>query len=100
MINERILNLGTNVRREFKKQYIAYKADTNFVDVVFLSSRLRLFVNMEYADVIDPKRMCRDVTGVGRWGNGNVEVSFDNLNELDDVMNIIEQSYRAQDFEE
>ncbi len=99
-LNERILNLGTNVRREFKKQYIAYKADTNFVDVVFLSSRLRLFVNMEYADVIDPKRMCRDVTGVGRWGNGNVEVSFDNLNELDDVMNIIEQSYRAQDFEE
>ncbi|HCX79026.1 MAG TPA: hypothetical protein DG577_06420, partial [Firmicutes bacterium] len=28
-LNTRILNLGTFVKREFKKMYIAYKADTN-----------------------------------------------------------------------
>lgn len=98
-LNTRILNLGTFVKREFKKLYIAYKADTNFVDVVIQSSRLRLAVNMKFADVIDPKGICKDVTGVGRWGNGDVEVGLDSLDTLDDVMVIIEQAFRKQDVE-
>ena len=98
-LNTRILNLGTCVKREFKKLYIAYKADTNFVDVVIQSSRLRLAVNMKFAEVIDPKGICKDVTGVGRWGNGDVEVVLDSLDGLDDVMSIIEQSFRQQDIE-
>ena len=98
-LNTRILNLSTFVKREFKKMYIAYKADTNFVDIVIQSSRLRLAVNMKFADVIDPKGICRDITGVGRWGNGDVEVALDSLDGLDDVMEIIEQAFRQQDVE-
>jgi len=96
-LNTRILNLGTYVKREFKKLYIAYKVDTNFVDIVIQSSRLRLAVNMKFADVIDPKGICKDITGVGRWGNGDVEVGLDSLDGLDDVMAIIEQAFRQQD---
>ena len=98
-LNTRILNLGTFVKREFKKLYIAYKADTNFVDVVVQNSRLRLAVNMKFADVVDPKGICKDVTDVGRWGNGDVEVALDSLDELDDVMKIIEQAFKQQDVE-
>lgn len=98
-LNTRILNLGTLVKREFKKMYIAYKADTNFVDVVFQSSRLRLAVNMKFADVIDPKGICKDITGVGRWGNGDVEMFLESLDQLDDVMYIVKQAFRQQDVE-
>jgi uncharacterized protein with ParB-like and HNH nuclease domain/predicted transport protein len=98
-LNTRILNLGTYVRREFKKLYIAYKADTTFVDIVIQNSRLRLAVNMKFADVVDPKGICKDITDVGRWGNGDVEVGLDSLEELDDVMAIIEQAFRQQDVE-
>ena len=98
-LNTRILNLGIYVKREFKKLYIAYKADTNFVDVVIQSSRLRLAVNMKFADVIDPKGICKDITELGRWGNGDVEVGLNSLDELDDVMAIIEQAFRKQDEE-
>ncbi len=98
-LNTRILNLGTYVKREFKKLYIAYKADTNFVDVVIQNSRLCLTINMKFADVIDPKGICKDITGVGRWGNGDVEVGLDSLDGLDDVMEIIEQAFRLQDVE-
>lgn len=98
-LNTRILNLGTSVKREFKKLYIAYKADTNFVDVVIQNSRLRLAVNMKFADVVDPKGICKDITGVGRWGNGDVEVALDSLDGLDDVVEIIEQAFRQQDVE-
>ena len=98
-LNTRILNLGTYVKREFKKFYIAYKADTNFVDVVIQNSRLRLAINMKFADVIDPNGICKDITGVGRWGNGDVEIGMDSLDMLDDVMAIIEQAFRLQDVE-
>ena len=98
-LNTRILNLGTYVKREFKKLYIAYKADTNFVDVVIQSSRLRLAINMKFADVLDPKGICKDITRLGRWGNGDVEVGMDSLDMLDDVMAIIEQAFKLQDVE-
>ena len=98
-LNARIFNFGTFVRREFKKMYIAYKADTNFVDIVIQGSRLRLAVNMKFGDVIDPKGICKDTTGLGRWGNGDVEVFLDSLDQLDDVMKIIEQAYSLQEVE-
>ncbi|MBP9957830.1 MAG: DUF262 domain-containing protein [Synergistaceae bacterium] len=98
-MNTRILNLGTFVKREFKKLYVAYKVDTNFVDVVIQKTRLRLTVNMKYADVIDPKRICKNITGVGRWGNGDVDMFLDSLDGLDDVMDIIQQAFRLQDTE-
>ncbi|MPN63895.1 hypothetical protein SDC9_211662 [bioreactor metagenome] len=79
--------------------YIAYKADTNFVDVVIQSSRLRLTINMKFADVIDPKGICKDITNSGRWGNGDVEVGLDSLDELEDAMMIIEQAFRLRDVE-
>jgi predicted transport protein len=88
------------VKREFKKLYIAYKADTNFVDVVIQNSRLRLALNMKFADVGDPTGLCKDITGVGRWGNGEVEVGFESLDQLDDVMELIEQAFRLQEADE
>ncbi|MDR2467416.1 MAG: DUF262 and DUF1524 domain-containing protein [Spirochaetaceae bacterium] len=98
-LNTRIFNLGTFVKREFKKLYIAYKADTNFVDIVVQKSRLRLSLNMKFAEIIDPKGLCKDITGIGRWGNGDVEVGFDSLDQLEDVMALIEQAFHLQDVE-
>lgn len=95
-LKKRILNIDSSVTEEFKKLYIAYKSTTNFVDIVPQKSRLRLSLNMAYPDVIDPKDLCKDVTGLGRWGNGDVEVGLSNLNELDDVMELIEQALEVQ----
>ncbi|WP_210162510.1 hypothetical protein [Anaeroarcus burkinensis] len=49
---------------------------------------------MKFADAIDPKNICNDITGVGRWGNGDFEVALDSLDGLDDVMEIIEQAFK------
>lgn len=95
-IDKRIQNISSDVKREFKKLYIAYKSETNFVDIVPQKNKLRLSVNMKYLEVIDLKGLCRDVTSKGRWGNGDVEIAFNNVNQLDDVMNIIIQSYKLQ----
>ena len=47
-------------------------------------------------EVQDPKSLCKDVTGLGRWGNGDVEVDFSNPNQLDDVMALVNQSFNKQ----
>lgn len=93
---KRVLNIDSSVRVEFKKLYIAFKSQTNFVDVVPQKKRLRLSLNMEFDKIKDPKGICKDVSGLGRWGNGDVEVGLDNLNDLDYVMELIQQAFELQ----
>ena len=40
-LDKRIMNLSPAVKKEYKKLYVAYKLDTNFVDIVFQKQRLR-----------------------------------------------------------
>lgn len=92
-LRKRILNLDASVTEEVLKLYIAYKTTTNFVDVVPQKSRLRLSLNMAFDEIHDPKGLCKDVTGLGRWGNGDVEVSLSSPEQLDDVMALVRQSF-------
>jgi uncharacterized protein with ParB-like and HNH nuclease domain/predicted transport protein len=91
-----VLALDPCVNEEFKKLYVAYKAETNFVDLVPQAKRLVLTINMAFAEVNDPKGLCRDVTGMGRWGNGDVEISLTSLDEMPYVMGVVRQSYERQ----
>lgn len=96
VLDKRIMNLSSDVKREYKKQYIAYKLDTNFVDIVIQKQRLRISVNMKYSQVYDPKGLCKDITNLGRWENGDVELFMEHTSDVENVMEIIEQSYRIQ----
>lgn len=96
VLDRRIQNLSPDVKREFKKLYVAYKLDTNFVDIVFQKQRLRISVNMKFSEVIDPNGICRDITGLGRWGNGDVELYMEHTSDVDQIMEIVEQSFRLQ----
>lgn len=95
-LDKRIMNLSSTVKKEYKKLYVAYKLDTNFIDIVFQKRRLRLSINMKFSEVHDPNGICKDVTGVGRWGNGDVELFMENLSELDQIMEIVKQSFDVQ----
>lgn len=96
LLDNRIMNISSGIKREYKKLYIAYKADTNFVDIIPQKTRLRLAINMKFNEVIDPKGICLDVTNKRGWGNGAVEAILEYEHEIDDVMDIINQSYNKQ----
>lgn len=95
-LRKRILNIDSSVREEFKKLYIAYKSTTNFVDIVPQKSRLRLSLNIDFNEIIDPHGLCKDVSGLGRWGNGDVEVGISALGDLDKIMELIQQAFDVQ----
>jgi uncharacterized protein with ParB-like and HNH nuclease domain/predicted transport protein len=91
-----VLALDPCVTEEFLKLYVAYKAETNFVDVVPQARRLRLALNLPFAEINDPKGICEDVTGRGRWGNGDVQLGLASLDELLYVMGLVRQSFERQ----
>ncbi|MFV0549930.1 MAG: DUF1524 domain-containing protein, partial [Limnobaculum xujianqingii] len=91
-----VLSLDPCVTEVFLKLYIAYKAEVNFVDVVPQAKRLRLSLNMPFAEINDPHGLCKDVSNVGRWGNGDVEVGFENLSDLPQVMALVTQAFERQ----
>jgi uncharacterized protein with ParB-like and HNH nuclease domain/predicted transport protein len=91
-----VLALDPAVTEEFLKLYVAYKAETNFVDVVPQARRLRLSLNVAFQEIDDPKGLCKDVSELGRWGNGDVEVGLATLAELPYVMGLVRQSLEKQ----
>lgn len=95
-LRKAVLALDPCINEEFRKLYVAYKAETNFVDVVPQAKKLRLSLNLAFHEIDDPKGRCRNVTDLGRWGNGDVEVSLASIDELPYVMGLIRQSFDQQ----
>ncbi|MES1965034.1 DUF262 domain-containing protein [Psychrobacter sp. AH5] len=95
-LRNEIMALDPSVTEDILKLYVAFKADTNFVDVVPQKSRLRLTLNIPFHDLNDPKGIARDVTNLGRWGNGDAEVGINNISQVPYVMGLIRQALEIQ----
>jgi len=95
-LDARIRALDPNVSQEVRKLYIAYKAETNFVDIVPQAKRLRLSLNLPFAKLADPRGLAKNVAGIGRWGNGEVEIGVATLAEVPYALGPIRQSLERQ----
>lgn len=91
-----VMALDPAVTEQFLKLYVAYKTETNFVDVVPQVARLRLSLNMPFEALHDERKMAWDVTGKGHWGNGNIEVGLDESSDFAYVMGLVRQAYEYQ----
>ncbi len=96
MFRKEVLALSPVVTEEFLKLYVAYKAETNFVDVVPQASQLRLSLNLRFHELNDPKGLARDITGLGRWGNGDAEIKLSDPGELRYVVGLVRQAFEKQ----
>jgi predicted transport protein len=92
-LRTRILNLDSSVREEPKQKYIAYKTTTNFADIQPQKNRLRVWLNMPFDEIQDPKGICRDVSEVGHYGNGDAEFGIESQNEIEYAVYLIRQSF-------
>lgn len=92
-LKTRILNIGDDIQVKPKKFYIAFVAATNFVDVHVQKSQLKLWFNMNKGELDDPRKMARDVSNIGHWGNGDYEIALKPSDDLDYLITLIKQSY-------
>lgn len=95
-LRKEVMALDPGVTEEVLKLYIAFKAETNFIDVVPQRSRLRLSLNMPFHELHDPRALAKDVTNLGRWGNGDIEVGLGSPDELPYVMGLVRQAFEKQ----
>jgi predicted transport protein len=95
-LDARIRALDPNVSQEVLKLTIAYKAETNVVDIVPQAKRLRLSFNRPFAALDDPRRIAKNVAGVGPWGSGEVEIAVASLGEIPYAIGLIPQSLERQ----
>ena len=96
IINEKIVALDESIIVEPKEQYIAYKLTTNFVDIVIQKDSFKIFLNVPSGELNDPYGIARDLTKpnkVGHWGNGDYEASLGKEEEIDQIFDLIKQSY-------
>lgn len=95
-LRKEILALDPCVSEEYLKLYVAFKAETNFCDVVPQKSRLRLTLNMPFHALHDPRGVTKDIADLGRWGNGDVEAIVNDEEDIPYVMGLIRQSLELQ----
>lgn len=95
-LREKILALHEDVSQDILKLYIAFKFKTNFVDIIPKKNGLKLSLNIPFNEVDDPLCLTRDVSQIGRWGNGETEIEFNNLEQLSYIFTLIEQAFQRQ----
>lgn len=96
VLREKLLSFGSDVREVPKKQYVAYKSATNFVDLIFYTKEIRITLNLRSGELNDPKGIATDFTKPhkGHWGNGDYEIIVRKNEEIPYAMTLIEQSYK------
>jgi predicted transport protein len=95
-LRAQILAIDSAVYEDVLKLYIAFKADTNFVDVIFKSGGLRLTINLSFTDLQDPQNRGVNIKDKGRWGNGEVSFEVDSKDDVAYAMFLIKQAYDRQ----
>jgi len=91
-----VLAFDPTVTREFLKLYVAFKAETNFVDVIPQIARMRLSLNIPFEALHDERGLAVDVTSKGRWGNGPTEVTLNEESDFAYVMGLVRQAFEHQ----
>ena len=86
-----IIRIGVSIKP--KKQEIGFISKGKmFADVCILKNSLKFWINLKRGQLDDPKKISRDVSSVGHWGNGDYEVVVDDTQNLEYVMSLIKQA--------
>jgi predicted transport protein len=91
--------LGDEVQRKDLKLYTAFKRIKNFLSIVVLPQnkdpRLQLYLKLDPDKQPLEANFSRDVTEIGHWGTGNLELNVRSDADLEKTFALIQKSYQA-----
>lgn len=88
-----ILNFD-NIEIKPKKKYIAFVSGKNIVDIHPQKKALKIWINLSKGELDDSKKITRDVSSTGHWGNGDYELQIDSDEDLEYILSLIKQSIK------
>ncbi|WP_114890376.1 DUF5655 domain-containing protein [Haemophilus influenzae] len=89
-----ILNLDPDIEINTRKLYIAFKKDRNIADIRIQQKNLKIWINLPYGELDDPKNLAKNVSNTGHWGNGDYEITIESTQYLEYVMSLIKQAIK------
>ena len=91
------LSLGDDVQRKELRLYLAFKRLKNFATVVLHRKNcLLLYLHVDPATALPMLPNARDVTNIGHWGTGNLEVTLSAQADLDAAKPFIMAAYQGR----
>jgi len=82
------------IAEKANKMYISYKHGKNFCEVRIQAKALWIWLDINQAELHDPHELTRDVSNIGHYGTGQVDLKLSSLSDLEKVVGLIEQSYK------
>nr|WP_154405625.1 DUF262 domain-containing protein [Helicobacter pylori] len=96
ILRKEIKALDERITENFNQDYISYKFDKNFVDIVVQTKDLKLYLNMKFNELQDEKNLARDMTNKGHLGNGDIEVKLETKENIPYCLGLIKQALEKQ----
>lgn len=85
-----------SVKKQYLAKYISYKIGKAIFCTVHLHKNgLKIWLKLDYSDVNNPPDFVRDVTNIGHWGVGNLEVRIDSFDKFQYAKQLIKISLEA-----
>ena len=88
-----ILSLGDDVSETHLKLYAAFKKIRNIVTVVALKKKLILNLPIDVSTVTFEPGFSRDVTNIGHWGCGALELNLQDAADFEKAKPLIDRAY-------
>lgn len=88
-----ILSLGDDISETHLKLYAAFKKIRNIVTVVVLKKKLIINLPIDVTTVSFEEGFSRDVTNIGHWGCGAVELHIKNKGDFEKAKALIDRAY-------
>ena len=94
-VNDFVTGLDDSIQVVPKKFYVAYKASQNIVCLETKQKKLVLFLKLDPKRSAGPKSLSRDVSQVGHYGTGDLEITITSQSDLDLAKPFIKKAYEA-----
>ena len=94
-VNDFVTGLDDSIQVVPKKFYVAYKASQNIVCLETKQKKLVLFLKLDPKRSAGPKGLSRDVSQVGHYGTGDLEITIASQSDLDLAKPFIKKAYEA-----
>ncbi|MCA3030010.1 MAG: hypothetical protein ING66_15615 [Rhodocyclaceae bacterium] len=92
-VEEFIVGLDPSIEVAPKKLYIAYKIAKNIACMEVQSKKILLFLKLDPKKDKGPPKISRDVTTIGHFGTGDLEITLASLEDLELAMPFIVKAY-------
>jgi len=90
----KIMELGDDINVKFTQRYIGFKrGKKNFTDITVSKDFIKIWLNQKKGKIDDSKNLCRDVSNIGHWGNGDYELRVTDNKDFEYILSLIRQSY-------